>query len=308
MKIEYYVLPEHLEKSKIDFAEHTEMIKVFSKLFGEYPFINEKYGVAEFLWNFGAMENQTITGIGYNFLGGKNFFRDTYSHELSHHWWGNSVGLKTWEDIWLNEGFASYSEALFLEKKFGIDAHNSLMSSKFQDSFGSTLYNPKNLFSETVYDKGAWVLFMLRNETGDSIFFRILKEYYNEYKYSNASTSDFKAICEKFSGRDLNKFFDQWINTGNENINCVFSFDVEEKEGIDVCKLIIVQIQEKYLEFNFPVDIRIEYQDGSYGLEHFRVEKRQQKLLFKVDKKIKDIYLDPGNKLLAVFKKVPYKQ
>lgn len=308
MKIEYYVLPEHLEKAKIDFAEHKEMLEIFSELFGEYPFIKEKYAVAEFLWNYGAMENQTITGIGYNFLGGNNFFRDTYSHELSHHWWGNSVGLKSWEDIWLNEGFASYSEALYLEKKFGIDAHNAVMSRKFNDSFQGTLYNPKNLFSETVYDKGAWVLFMLRNELGDTVFFNILREYYDEYKYSNASIMDFKNICEKISGKNLNKFFDQWVYTGDENIDCLYSFNVEEEHGIEFCRLKIEQIQEKYFEFNFPLTIRIKYQDGSFELKQVRVDKRRQEFMLKVREDITDIYTDPDQKLLASFKKSTYKQ
>lgn len=86
MKIEYYVMPEHFEDSKIDFAEHLDIMETLSELFGEYPFIKEKYGVAEFLWNYGAMENQTITGIGYAFVGGYDFFKDTYVHELAHHW------------------------------------------------------------------------------------------------------------------------------------------------------------------------------------------------------------------------------
>jgi aminopeptidase N len=161
MKIEYYVLPEHLKKSKVDFAKHTEMIKVFSELFGEYPFIKEKYGVAEFLWNFGAMENQTNTGIGYNFLSGNDFFKDTYVHELAHHWWGNSVSPKSWDDIWLNEGFATYCEALYAEAKYGKSALISKMMSKFSKHFSGTLYAPKNLFGSTVYDKGAWILHML---------------------------------------------------------------------------------------------------------------------------------------------------
>src|SRR5690606_18446582 len=93
LNIEYYVMPEHLENARKDFSVHKDMINYFSDTFGEYPFINEKYGVAEFLWNFGAMEHQTITGIGYTFVSGKNFFRDIYAHELVHSWWGNAVEI-----------------------------------------------------------------------------------------------------------------------------------------------------------------------------------------------------------------------
>ena len=151
-------------------------------------------------------------------------FRDTYVHELSHHWWGNSVGPKTWNDIWLNEGFATYSEALYAEAKHGKDALKSKMQSKFSDNFRGTLYAPNNLFGETVYDKGAWVLHMLRFEIGDSSFFKSLHKYYDLYKYSNASVEDFKAVCENVSGMSLDKFFDQWVYTGTDNIFCSYTF------------------------------------------------------------------------------------
>ena len=132
------------------------------------------------------MENQTITGIGSQFITGKKFFADMMIHELSHHWWGDAVTVKSWKDIWLNEGFATYSEALYWEKKSGFNALKSTLSSKFS-SFGSgTLYNPiGNLFSRMIYDKGAWVLHMLRKEIGDENFFTLLiiffsKKYYRD--------------------------------------------------------------------------------------------------------------------------------
>jgi aminopeptidase N len=302
MKIEYFVLPEHLEKSKIDFANHSDMIRVLSELFGEYPFIKEKYGVAEFLWNFGAMENQTITGIGYNFVGGNDFFKDTYVHELSHHWWGDSVTPKSWDDIWLNEGFASYCEALYAEAKHGEPALISKMMSKFSEHFRGTLYAPRDLFSETIYDKGAWVLHMLRFEVGDSIFFKTMRNYYSLYKYSNASVEDFKNVCEKTFGKSLDKFFDQWVYTGDEIPICDYSYSFENRDGKMYCNFAIHQKQNKYGEFHFPLEIRLKYNDEKFETKKLQIESRDQDFNFEISDELMEVAVDPNSNLLAIFK------
>jgi aminopeptidase N len=276
-------------------------MKTLSELFGEYPFIKEKYGVAEFLWNYGAMENQTITGIGYNFVNGNNFFEDTYVHELAHHWWGNSVGPKTWNDIWLNEGFASYAEALYAEAKNGKEALKSKMLSKFSSHFRGTLYAPKNLFGEAVYDKGAWVLHMLRDEIGDTNFFNVLNSYYEIYKYSNASVDDFKTVCENISRIDLTKFFDQWIYNGTEIIYCTYSFETESNDGLEEIELYIDQKTRDYPEFHFNLDVEIFYKDGTSETKSFFINKTNNKFNFNTDRKIEAILPDPESKLLAEF-------
>jgi aminopeptidase N len=306
MQIKYFAFPEHFENAKTDFAEHKEMLKVFSKIFGEYPFIKEKYGVAEFLWNFGAMENQTITGIGYTFVSGRNFFTDIYVHELAHQWWGNAVTLKTWDDIWLNEGFASYSEALYAEAKSGKEALISKMNSKFSEHFSGKLYAPNNLFGQTVYDKGAWVLHMLRFEIGDSSFFKSLRTYYDTFKYSNASVSDFKNICETVSGESLDKFFDQWIYNGDEIIKCNYSYLIRTENNKTYCDFKVDQIQESYPEFNFPIELLLKFDDGSSELKKIRIDSRNQMLTFEIKKPFKEIIIDPDNKLLALFNKVSF--
>ncbi|MFZ1517318.1 MAG: M1 family metallopeptidase [Ignavibacteriaceae bacterium] len=303
MSVNYYAMPEHFDDAKIDFGEHVDYLQTLSQIYGEYPFINEKYGVAEFLWNYGAMENQTITGVGYSFIGGNNFFRDTYVHELAHHWWGNSVGPKTWNDIWLNEGFATYSEALYNEAKNGKDALKSTMQSKFSDNFKGTLYAPRDLFSGTIYEKGAWVLHMLRYEIGDSNFFSVLHNYYYTYKFSNASVEDFKSVCEKISGMNLDKFFDQWVYTGTENIFCSYNFEILKTEIGSECSIKLFQEPQDYEEFHFPLEIEFQFADGTNEIKKVYVNEIEENYKFSFDKKVETISLDPDSKLLATFEK-----
>ena len=302
MSIEYYAFPKQLEEAKIDFKEHPEMIDFFAKEFGEYPFIKEKYGVAEFLWQLGAMETQTLTGVGFNFVGGKQFFNDVYAHELAHQWFGDAVGPESWKDIWLNEGFATYCEALYAEHKGGSGALRSSMMSKFQSNFNGTVYNPDDMFGSTVYDKGAWVLHMMRHLVGDSTFFKILRAYFNDYKYKNASTKDFENVCEKVSHKDLKKFFDEWVFKGTGIINLNYNWNSEKKDNNFLISLSINQDQKGYDTYNFPVDVKVEFDDHTSIVKTFYIDSRQKNFDFQVDKKPLTVSLDSDNWLLAVIK------
>jgi aminopeptidase N len=220
MEIVNYVTP-NIETNNPSFrtnvAKTPRMLKIFSDLFGQYPFIKEKYGHVEFGWG-GGMEHQTITSLGTY-----AFTESTIAHELAHQWFGDMITCRSWSDLWLNEGFASYCEALYDEKQYGTSSYNSdmvfflffaksahgnLHLTDTVSSGGSAMFD----FS-LVYSKGASVLHMLRYVLGDSVFFASMKAYANEpsLRFSSASTSDFRGVCERVSGKDLKYFFDEWI-------------------------------------------------------------------------------------------------
>lgn len=232
--IEYYVVPSKRKAAETAFARHADMFEFMEHTIGEYPFKREKYGVAGFNWQGGAMENQTITGVGHSLIDESSAMETTYLHELAHHWFGNSVGPKTWRDIWLNEGFASYFEGLYLIYTGQISDISEYMAGLRRIEYPDKMYNPGHdeIFNRAVYDKGAWVLHALRYEIGDSLFFRVLKTYYETYKYSNASTQDFQYICEMVSGTDLRRFFNQYVYYGNEIPVIRYHYAVEKQGAV----------------------------------------------------------------------------
>jgi len=138
-------------------------------------------------------------------------------HELAHMWFGDMITCKDWHHGWVNEGFATYSEALWAEYVGGFSAYqNNIATNEYFD--GGTLYlqdvsDPFQIFIRIIYYKGAYVLHMLRGVLGDAVFFEILRQYSTDPQlmYSEATTEDFKAVCESVSNMDLTFFFDQWI-------------------------------------------------------------------------------------------------
>jgi len=213
MLISHYVYPESFNSIKNVLDETDNMIEVFSNKYGLYPFINEKYGHAQFGWG-GAMEHQTCTSIG-------SWGTDIVSHELAHQWFGDKITCKDWHHIWLNEGFATYSEAVYLEARSGKTSYDIKIKSEM--SYAKSAFGPiwvQNISGvDQIFDgarsyaKGACVLHMLRGVVGDSVFFNIMKTYADDpsLAYGVATTEDFQEIAETVSGEDLDYFFQEWI-------------------------------------------------------------------------------------------------
>jgi len=211
MLVQHWVYPEHLADAQQDLSVTVPMLEFFSSTFGEYPFVAEKYGHAIFAFG-GGMEHQTVTSYGAPFITGDNDYDWIVAHEMAHQWWGDSVTLADWRETWLNEGFASYSEALWTEHLGGAAALRGYMAGFDSRPFCGPLYNSGcNIFGHTIYDKGAWVLHMLRHVIGDASFLQALRDWASDFAFSNATTADLRATMEAASGRYLGDFFDRWV-------------------------------------------------------------------------------------------------
>jgi len=215
------------------FARQGEMIDYFSEIFGPYPF--EVYGALVMDIEFGAaLENQTLSIFGVDMVN-LNDIEETelvVAHELSHQWFGDSVSVADWSDIWLNEGFATYSEGLWVEHTQGRSGLDGWARFLYQEVRDNPDYFPPpgdpagdDLFNSGVYIRGGLTLHALRLKVGDEAFFKILKTYYGRHQYGNATTDDFIQVAEEVSGDDLQEFFDLWLY--NETIPRIPEFGLQ---------------------------------------------------------------------------------
>lgn len=255
-------------------AQSLQMLETLRPIYGLYPFVAEKYGIYHFTFG-GGMEHQTITGMG------GTFSESVTVHELGHQWWGDNVTCKTWNDIWVNEGFATYTEALWYERKpgsAGISALHSAMANRRPSSAtltgtsGTSVYcydvtNPNNIFnSNTSYDKGGWALHQLRKIVGDTTFFQILANYRASFQGSGATTQNFADVASATFGSSLQYFFDQCV-FGQGAPAYAYGFQSVTVNGQNYLKLHIRQTQSTAMgansKFIFPVDIRVDRTGGS---------------------------------------------
>jgi len=267
MPVMFYAYPESESMVRSNTFDLVTQISTFSRpdVYGQYPFLSEKYGIAQFPFS-GAMEHQTMTSQG-------SYVWWITPHELAHQWWGDAVTCGTWHDIWLNEGFASFSEALYLEKKPGGTHADYLgrMLARKPASLGGSVYvydatSLSTIFSgNNVYNKGAWAVHMLRHVLGDDVFFDTLASYRRAYEGGSAITADFKAVAESVSGRDLTWFFNEWIyGVGAPYYR--YGWQQEQIGRQHYVRLHIEQYQGPsygYPVFTMPVDVAVTTASGT---------------------------------------------
>ncbi|MBL7128790.1 MAG: T9SS type A sorting domain-containing protein [Ignavibacteria bacterium] len=300
MPVTHYIYPQNLNALKPQLDRTINMLEIFSDKFGLYPFINEKYGHAEF-GRLAGMEHQTISSMGV-------FDDNIMAHELAHQWFGDKITCKDWHHIWLNEGFATYSGAIFVEEMFGKVSYDDLISMQMFDAkkaVGSIYVQDVNSISEIFngnrsYAKGSIVLHMLRGVVGDSVFFQILKSYAEDPQlaYGVAVTGDFQNIAENVSGMNLNYFFQQWIyGESYPFYNIDWGYEQAVSNSYKVSLTLTQSVKPNPSFFTMPAEVEIKTAEGDTVIKIFN-NSQQQSYNFIVNGKPSSLTFDPGNKIL----------
>jgi aminopeptidase N len=280
----------------------------FSNLFGDYPFEKNGYATLNSQFPFAGMEHQTLVSLCPNC-----WDEILVVHEFAHMWFGDFISPATWADVWLNEGFASYCEALWYEYTIGYERYKTAVvshsNSYFNGNPGFPMYNPSwavttpplnTLYNYAViYAKGSAVLHMLRKVIGDSLFFHALKEYSSSPALTNynAYTSDFISVFSQAAGQDLSWFFDQWVYGPNHPVyaNIV---EIDSVTNDWKMSLRIKQTQTNAGFFKMPVEILINFSDNTDTLINIFSEYNDQLFEYNFSKKPVNLQFDPENNII----------
>lgn len=221
ISLDYYMLPQDKSKALAIFEQSKDVLEVYSDLFGPYPFPDDGFGLVES--PYAGMEHQGAIAFGNKFRRRlKRYDNNDYDyiivHEIAHEWWGNAVSFSDMADAWLSEGFATYSEMLFMEYKFGYKQYLKEISRIMQTIFnfwpvvGNYNVNENTFASGDIYNKGAITLNNLRCVyNNDSLFMKLLQDYFQKYKYQSVGTDKFKEMASAYLNKDLDPFFNKFL-------------------------------------------------------------------------------------------------
>ena len=296
-----------LTQNKVVMDKTAEMIEYFSEIFGEYPFSREKYGHA-LAYLGGAMEHQTMTTTGY-------FYEGLIAHELAHQWFGDNITCASWQHIWLNEGFATYSADLLWEEhtKGRVAAFNSykagVINQVLYNGASGSVFVPIEyidddwrIFDGTLsYNKGSTLLHMIRYEIGDDdgLFFNILQTYQERYKDNVATSEDFKNVLEEISGKDFTTFFNQWLYGEGYPKFTIEWHQTEDQLMLNNTQTTTAPTITPLFEVTY--EIKITYTDNSSEIVPFYHDEKEMQFVYTIpdNKVVKYLTFNPNYWLLA---------
>jgi aminopeptidase N len=295
-----YVFRENRKEGFYDYEAGVKPVTFFSRLIGPYSY--EKLANVQSKTIFGGLENAGCIFYAENSVTGKGRDEGLMAHEIAHQWFGNSVTENDWYHIWLSEGFATYLASVYMEKTYGKDRLITEMKSDREEVIRYYLKSPRPVIDTTItnlmrllsansYQKGAWVLHMLRHELGDETFWKGIRLYYERYRNKNVLTSDFEKVMEEVSGKHLNSFFHQWLYiAGQPELKITTQTGGRKGET----EIIIEQKQQSL--FSFPLDLLINSQEGEYR-RSIQISDRISRIKIKTTR-VNEIIPDPDVNLL----------
>ena len=307
--IQTWVYRQDRDAGFYDFAEPTKkVLEFYSNYIG--PFSYEKLANIQSNSVGGGMEAASAILYGDNSVTGDRSirWRNVVIHEIAHQWFGNAVTEYDWDDVWLSEGFATYFTLLFIEHEYGRDTFlKGLKSSQeMVNSFHEknpkyriihdNLKNMKNVTSLQTYQKGSWILHMLRGVVGTENFWKGIQIYYQKYKDSNATTNDFKRIMEEVSGQNLTAFFQQWLyKPGALELSGNWKYNHKEGEVL----ISLTQEQGDDSLFEMPIEFGINFKgEKNQQIERVQLNEKSNVFKIKVKKEPENIILDPNSWVL----------
>jgi aminopeptidase N len=257
-----WVYPENREEGFYDYSVAVKPLEFYSSLIGPYSY--EKLANVQSKTIFGGLENAGCIFYSENSVTGQGKAENLIAHEVAHQWFGNSVTERDWPHIWLSEGFATYLTSVYNEKLHGSETLAESMKSARTRVLRASERSPRPvidtaftslmaLLNVNSYQKGAWVLHMLRYEIGDELFWKGMRNFYERFRNGNAVTDDFRKTMEEVSGRDLKGFFNQWLWVAGEpdlKINLVPG----KKKGTS--DILVEQVQGELFTFNIEILIK----------------------------------------------------
>jgi aminopeptidase N len=295
-----YVFPENKDTGFSSYAVAKEILAYYIEKFGPYAY--EKLANVQSKTIFGGMENASAIFYFENSVGDKGI-EELMAHEIAHQWFGDAASEKNFSHLWLSEGFATYMTNIYLEHKYGIDTLKKRLTADRITVLGfekkrltpvvdtSAKSNYMELLNANSYQKGGWILHMLRRKLGDEAFWKGIRAYYTKYDGSNANTDDLCKVMEQTSGQKLQPFFKQWLYTaGHPQLQINWKYDA-------VKKVVNIQINQKQVNpYEFTLECLIENK-----LHKISINSQTTSVEIPVEAKPADIIVDPDVNLLAGF-------
>lgn len=293
-----WVFPQNRAEGFYDYSFAGQPLAYFIDLLGPYPF--NKLANVQSATIFGGLENASAVFYAESSVTGLGNAKQLIAHEITHQWFGNCVTEDEWHHLWLSEGFATYLTSMFFEE---LNGRENMLSDMRESRDRIIDYNnhvskpvidksetdPMELLNVNTYQKGAWILHMLRNEIGDEAFLNGLRLFYTRFKFSNVVTEDFRAVMEEVSGKDLARFFKQWLYIGGQPELTIKI--IHKNSSGSVIK--ITQNQSHLFEFDLELDLI-----SADKRDQEQIPIRKKTTRYRADDEIISVVADPEVRLL----------